>query len=89
MAITKEHKLEYATKFGKTAQDTGNAKVQIAILTHRINDLTGHLKVNTKDHHTRRGLMKLVGKRRQLLDYLERTDINSYRSLIKDLSIRK
>ncbi len=89
MAITKEQKAEFALKFGKNAQDTGNTKVQVAIITHRILDLTEHLKKNTKDAHTRLGLMKLVGKRRRLLDYLENTDIESYRSLIKDLGIRK
>ena len=70
-------------------ENTGNTKVQVAIITHRILDLTEHLKKNTKDAHTRLGLMKLVGKRRRLLDYLEDTDIESYRSLIKDLGIRK
>ena len=89
MAITKEQKAEFTVKFGKDEQDTGNTRVQVAIITHRILDLTEHLKKNTKDAHTRLGLMKLVGKRRRLLDYLEDTDIESYRSLIKDLGIRK
>ena len=89
MAISKEQKVDFTKKFGSNAQDTGNTKVQIAILTQRINELTGHLKINTKDHHTRRGLMKMVGKRRRLLNYLERTDIAIYRSLIGDLGIRK
>ena len=89
MAISKDKKVDYTQRFGSNAQDTGNTKVQIAILTHRINELTGHLKNNTKDHHTRRGLMKMVGKRRRLLNYLERTDIATYRSLIVDLGIRK
>jgi len=89
MAISKEQKVDFTNKFGSNAQDTGNTKVQVAILTQRINELTGHLKINTKDHHTRRGLMKMVGKRRRLLNYLERTDITTYRSLIGDLGIRK
>jgi len=89
MAISKDQKIEYTKKFGSNAQDTGNTKVQVAILTHRINELTEHLKNNSKDHHTRRGLMKMVGRRRKLLNYLERTDIETYRSLIGDLGIRK
>ena len=89
MTISKDKKVDYTQRFGSNAHDTGNTKVQIAILTHRINELTGHLKNNTKDHHTRRGLMKMVGQRRRLLNYLERTDITTYRSLIGDLGIRK
>ena len=89
MAITKEQKNEYTLKYGKDKEDTGNTEVQIAILTQRIQELTEHLKVNTKDHHTRLGLMKLVGKRKRLLRYIERTNISSYRSLIKELGIRK
>ena len=89
MAITKEEKREYAKKFGESDHDTGNAQVQVAILTHRIRELTEHLKVNPKDSHTRLGLMKLVGKRRRMLRYLENTRIETYRSLIKELNIRK
>ena len=89
MAISKEQKVDFTKKFGSNALDTGNTKVQVAILTQRINELTEHLKNNTKDHHTRRGLMKMVGRRRKLLNYLERTDIATYRSLIGDLGIRK
>ena len=89
MAITKEQKNEYTLKYGKDKEDTGNTEVQIAILTQRIQELTEHLKVNAKDHHTRLGLMKLVGKRKRLLRYIERTNIGSYRSLIKELGIRK
>ena len=89
MSITKEQKENYTSKFGENEEDTGNSKVQIAILTHRINELTEHLKINPKDHHTRRGLMKMVGKRRRLLNYLDKTDIDSYRKLLKDLKIRK
>ncbi|MCD6307851.1 MAG: 30S ribosomal protein S15 [Candidatus Latescibacteria bacterium] len=89
MAITKEEKLDYAKKYGKDENDTGNTQVQIAILTHRIRELTEHLKLNKKDNHTRLGLMKLVGKRRRLLKYMEKSDITGYRSLIKKLAIRK
>lgn len=89
MAITKEEKKKYAKKFGDSENDTGKTEVQIAILTHRIRELTEHLKVNKKDNHTRLGLMKLVGKRRRLLKYLEENEITSYRSLIKKLNIRK
>ncbi len=89
MAITNEQKTEYARRFGKNERDTGKTEVQVAIMTHRILDLTEHLKQNSKDAHTRMGLMKLVGKRRRLLNYLESTDIEAYRSLIKELGIRK
>ena len=89
MAITKEQKREYAVKYGKDENNTGDTKVQISIMTHRILELTEHIKTNKKDYHTRLGLMKLVGKRRRLLKYLERKDIESYRKLIKDLGIRK
>ena len=89
MAITKEQKSEYAIKYGKNEKNTGDTKVQISIMTHRILELTEHLKINKKDHHTRLGLMKLVGKRRRLLKYLEHNDIKSYRKLLKDLKIRK
>jgi small subunit ribosomal protein S15 len=89
MAISKEQKMEYTEKFGANAKDTGNSKVQVAIFTQRIQDLTEHLKTHTKDNHTRLGLLKLVGKRRRLLRYLEGSDISVYRSLIKELGIRK
>ena len=89
MAITKEQKKDYAIKYGKDEKNTGDTKVQISILTHRILELTEHLKANKKDSHTRLGLMKLVGKRRRLLKYLESKDIKSYRKLIKDLKLRK
>ncbi len=89
MAITKEQKQEYVTTYGDNDKDTGNTEVQIAILTHRIQELTEHMKANKKDHHTRLGLMKLVGKRRRLLKYIERVDIGSYRSLTQKLGIRK
>lgn len=89
MAITKEQKKEYVLNHGKNEKNTGDTKVQIALLTHRINELTEHLRYHTKDHHTRLGLMKLVGKRRRLLNYIERKDIEAYRNLLKDLSLRK
>ena len=89
MAITKEQKKEYVSKYGQDENDTGNVKVQIAIITHRIKELTEHLKNHKKDNHTRLGLMKLVGKRRRLLKYLEQKEISSYRTLIKKLGIRK
>ena len=89
MSITKEKKAELVLEYGKNAQDTGNTDVQIAILSERIKNLTEHLKANKKDNHTRYGLMKLVGQRRGLLNYLYKKDINEYRSLIKRLGIRK
>ena len=89
MAVTKERKAELVKKFGKDEKDTGSSKVQIAILTDEINDLTEHLKVHKHDFHSKRGLLIKVGKRRSLLDYLKRTDVVSYRELIKELNIRK
>jgi small subunit ribosomal protein S15 len=89
MTITKEEKLELIKKFGKNEKDSGTAEVQIAILTKRINDLTDHFAQHKKDHHSRRGLMMLVGKRRRLLDYLSGRDIERYRRIIKELNIRK
>lgn len=89
MSLTNEQKSEIIEKFGKDRNDTGNTAVQIALLTERINHLTEHFKVHKKDHHSRRGLLKLVGQRRRLLDYLIRKDIQRYRDLIKDLGIRR
>ena len=89
MAVTKERKAELVKKFGKDEKDTGSSKVQIAILTDEINDLTEHLKVHKHDYHSKRGLLMKVGKRRSLLDYLKKTDVVSYRELIKELNIRK
>lgn len=89
MVVTKERKAELVKKFGKDEKDTGSSKVQIAILTDEINDLTEHLKVHKHDYHSKRGLLMKVGKRRSLLDYLKRTDVVSYRELIKELNIRK
>ena len=87
--ITKERKQELISEHGNSDADTGTTEVQIAIFTQRINDLTGHLKTHQKDHASRRGLLKLVGKRRRLLDYLAARDIERYRALIAKLGIRK
>jgi len=89
MAITKERKAELVKRFGKNEKDSGNTKVQIAILTDEINDLTEHLKVHIHDFHSKRGLLMKVGKRRSLLDYLKTNDVVAYRELIKELNIRK
>src|SRR5674476_689688 len=82
--MTKEEKLEIIKKFGVSEQDSGKSEVQIALITKRLNDLTGHFDVHKKDHHSRRGLMQLVGKRRRLLDYLMKKDIERYRAIIKE-----
>lgn len=87
--ISKEKKLEIIAAYGRTANDTGSPEVQIALLTERITELTEHLKSNNKDHHSRRGLLKMVGQRRGLLEYLKKTDVNSYRELIARLGLRK
>lgn len=89
MPLTMERKREIIEKFGKSGSDSGNSDVQIALLTNRISDLTEHLKIHKKDDHTRHGLLKMVGKRRALLDYLKENDVERYRSLIKTLGIRK
>lgn len=89
MYLTTEVKKEIFTKHGKNDQDTGSAEAQIALFTYRINHLTEHLKINKKDHGTRRSLIRLVGKRRNLLDYLKRKDIGRYRSIIAELNLRK
>jgi len=87
--MTKEVKLEIVKKYGKNDKDSGKSEVQVALLTKRINDLTDHFNVHLKDHHSRRGLLMMVGKRRKLLDYLMQKDINRYREIIKELNIRK
>jgi small subunit ribosomal protein S15 len=89
MTLTIEQKREITAKFGADERDTGNTKVQIALLTERINHLTGHLREQKKDHHSRRGLLMLVGRRRRFLDYMQRTDLEGYRALIKELGLRK
>ena len=87
-SITKERSAELIKEYGKGEGDSGSAEVQVAILSERIKNLTAHLKEHKKDHHTRRGLMMLIGKRRSLLKYIKNRDIEGYRSLIKKLGIR-
>jgi small subunit ribosomal protein S15 len=87
--MTKEEKLEVIKKYGTNENDSGKSEVQIALLTKRINDLTSHFNEHKKDHHSRRGLMMMVGKRRRLLDYLADKEIERYRTIIKELNIRK
>jgi len=89
MPLTAEQKADIVKKFGKDEKDTGRAEVQIAILTERIKELTDHFRVHGKDHHSRRGLLQIVGKRQRLLQYLKQTDIERYRALIKELGIRR
>jgi small subunit ribosomal protein S15 len=89
MPLTQERKAELTEKFGATPQDTGNTRVQVALLTERINELTEHLRSHSKDHHSRRGLLMLVGKRRRLLNYLQKKDLEGYRSLIRELGLRR
>ena len=89
MALAKEAKQELIDKFGTGASDTGSTRVQVAMLTERINQLTEHLRTHSHDHHSRRGLLKLVGQRRRLLDYLKRKDTDRYAELIRRLGIRK
>jgi len=87
--MDKATKQEIISKYGRNEQDTGSPEVQIALLTHRINHLTEHLKVHKKDHHSRRGLLKMVGQRRGLLKYLMNKDIQAYRNLISELGLRR
>ena len=87
--ISKELKSQIIDKYKRDEKDTGSPEVQIAILTERINELTEHLKVHKKDNHSRRGLLKLVGKRRNLLNYLAKKDINRYREIVNQLGLRK
>jgi small subunit ribosomal protein S15 len=89
MPLTKEKKAELIGRFGSSETDTGSASVQVALLTERINELTEHLREHPKDHHSRRGLLMLVGKRRRLLRYLERSDLDRYRSLVGELGLRR
>ena len=89
MSITKDRKTEIIDQFRREQNDTGSPEVQIALLTARINELTEHLREHRKDHHSRRGLLMLVGKRRRLLRYLQRRDIESYRGLIQELGLRR
>ncbi len=87
--MTADEKLEIVRKFGKDENDTGAAEVQIALLTSRINHLTEHLREHKHDHHSRRGLLMLVGRRRRLLNYLQKKDLEGYRALIKELGLRR
>ncbi len=87
--ISKEKKAEIIKAYGRTPEDTGSPEVQIAILTERIRELTEHLKVNKKDHHSRRGMLKMIGQRRNLLAYLQKKDLEAYRQLIEKLGLRK
>ncbi|MCW3012838.1 MAG: rpsO [Solirubrobacterales bacterium] len=87
--LSPERTQEIVAQFGANPEDTGNTRVQIALLTQRINDLTQHLRSHKKDHHSRRGLLMLVGQRRRLLNYLEKSDLEGYRTLIKQLGLRK
>jgi small subunit ribosomal protein S15 len=89
VALTKEAKQELITKHGRNDQDTGSTEVQVAMLTKRINDLTEHLRTHPKDHYSRRGLLKLVGRRRRFLGYLQKTNLEGYRALIKELGLRR
>ena len=87
--ISKEKKAEIIKTYGRTPEYTGSPEVQIAILTERIRELTEHLKVNKKDHHSRRGMLKMIGQRRNLLAYLQKKDLEGYRALIEKLGLRK
>ncbi len=89
MTLTKERKQELVERFGENPADTGRTEVQIALMTERINDLNSHLRTNRKDHHSRRGLLMLVGRRRRLLNYLRRDDLERYRALIRELGLRR
>jgi small subunit ribosomal protein S15 len=88
MTITKDDKADLIGKHARKDGDTGSTEVQVALLTERINHLTGHLREHGKDHHSRRGLLMMVGKRRRLLRYLERTDVDRYRALVAELGLR-
>ena len=89
MTLTAERKAEIVAKYGENPQDTGNTRVQVALLTVRINELTEHLRTHKKDHHSRRGLLMLVGQRRRLLGYLQKTNLEGYRELIRELGLRR
>ena len=89
MALTKARKQELIERFGAGSADTGRTEVQVALLTDRINELTGHLRTHRKDHHSRRGLLMLVGRRRRLLNYLQHADLERYRTLIRELGLRR
>ena len=89
MVLTNKDKKKIIDKFKAHDKDTGSSKVQVALLTKRINDLTGHFKIHPKDHHSRRGLLKMVGQRRRFLNYIKRRDPSQYKTLIQELGLRK
>jgi small subunit ribosomal protein S15 len=89
MSLTTEVKREIVGQHGRSESDTGSPEVQIALLTRRINDLTAHVQTHAKDHHSRRGLLKLVGRRRRFLNYLQRKDLEGYRRVIQELGLRR
>ncbi len=89
MTLTADAKRDIVQRYGRGENDTGSTEVQVALLTARINELTEHLREHSKDHHSRRGLLMLVGRRRRFLDYLQRTNLESYRALIKELGLRR
>ena len=89
MSLSPTVKREIVDQFRVNESDTGSARVQIALLTRRINELTGHFRAHPKDHHSRRGLLKMVGRRRRLLDYVKRTDVEAYRRILEELDLRK
>jgi len=89
MSMTAEEKQEIVARFGRDGNDTGRTQVQIALLTRRINHLTDHVRTHKHDHHSRRGLLMLVGRRRRFLNYLQKTDLEGYRALVRELGLRK
>jgi small subunit ribosomal protein S15 len=89
MTLTQERKQELIEKFGDSPTDTGKTEVQVALLTERINELTDHLRTHRKDHHSRRGLLMMVGRRRRFLNYLQRTDLERYRAVLRELGLRR
>ncbi len=89
MSLTQERKAEITAQFGENPRDTGNTRVQVALLTERINQLTEHLREHGHDHHSRRGLLMLVGRRRRFLDYLRKKDLEAYRALVRELGLRR
>lgn len=89
MSLTQEKKQELVQRYGRSENDTGSVEVQVALLTERINELTEHLRGHRKDHHSRRGLLMLVGQRRRLLRYLQNSDLDRYRQVVADLGLRR
>jgi small subunit ribosomal protein S15 len=89
MSLTQERKAQITTQFGENEQDTGNTRVQVALLSERISELTEHLRTHHQDHHSRRGLLMLVGRRRRFLDYMRKKDVEAYRALVRELGLRR